>query len=284
MTIDRRSLIGAAGALALLPWLPAMAAEPRIVPVTVDLAVSPTRSTRLVAWRPARPTGVVLFSTGHGSWPERYTLLINLLTAAGFAVFAPVHVDSMHYPEREKFTMQASFPERLADMKAMSAYARGALPGLPMIAAGHSFGTLIALCLGGALGNIGPFRDPAVKAVLGFSTPGKIPGLIQPTAYASLAVPTLIVTGDKDVVPVFVTDPADHLFPIRSSPPANKFGLVVAGADHQLVAEATPFARAAVPVRDFIAGYGLGLAKSRTALVRYKAKGGDTFIVAESAA
>jgi predicted dienelactone hydrolase len=68
-------------------------------------------------WVPAKVKGVVLFSTGHGSWPEKYDAIASAWKAAGFAVIAPVHVDSMHYPDRDKFPRQASFGERIADLK-----------------------------------------------------------------------------------------------------------------------------------------------------------------------
>ena len=283
MMIDRRFLLGAGGALALAPFFPAIAADTKIAAQTVDLAVSATRSTKLTVWRPAKPKGIVLFSTGHSSWPERYGLLVDLLTANGFAVFAPLHVDSMHYPDRAKFNPQAGFSERLFDMKATAAYASAALPGLPVIAAGHSFGTLTALCFGGSLGYFGTFRNPAVKAVLGFSTPGKIPVLVQPNAYATLAVPTLLITGTKDVVPGFAENPADHLFPIESSPAGGKFAIVLNGADHGLVADPAQFARVQAPVKNFLAGYAFDRTSGKTALARYKASGADTFIVRNTA-
>jgi hypothetical protein len=76
----------------------------------------------------------------------------------------------------------------------------------------------------------------AVKAVLASRRRGKIPGLIQPSAYQALAVPTMIVTGTADLVPGLVTDPADHLFPIESAPAGGKYALVVDASDHKLVA------------------------------------------------
>ena len=276
--VDRRAVL-AGGALAALGALalPATAsARSAIEPRTVDLAVG-RRTTKLCVWAPARPRGVALFSTGHGSWPERYAQLAGLLTDEGFVVLAPVHVDSVHYPDRDKFTLVQSFPERLADMRATQGHADAHFAGLPVIAAGHSFGTLTALCLGGALAGMGPFRDPAVKAVLGFSTPGKIPGLIQPTAYAGVAVPVMIVTGTADTVPGFVTDPTDHLFPAETVP-TDSYAVVIAGADHGLVAEPA-FARVAVPARLFVDGYGLGDRRAQTRLSAYRAAAGDRFTV-----
>ncbi|WGM40907.1 alpha/beta hydrolase [Caulobacter sp. NIBR1757] len=202
---------------------------------TQRLQVSPERSTDLMVWAPAKPVAVALLSTGHGSWPERYEGLCQTLVAAGFAVLAPLHVDSMHHPDRETFDARAGFMERLADMRATSAEAARRWPGLSVAAVGHSYGTLISLCLGGALAYMAPFRDPTVKAVLGWSTPGKIPGLVAPPAYAGLAVPTMIITGDQDLVPTFVTDWHDHLFPIETSPAGGKYAVTFAGAAHDLI-------------------------------------------------
>jgi len=202
---------------------------------TVPLQVSPERATTLAVWEPAQVRGVVLFSTGHGSWPERYDALLQAWREAGFAVVAPLHVDSMKYPEREKFSPQRGFMERLSDMKAASAYAAAHWPGVPVAAAGHSYGTLISLALGGAMADMAPLRDPSVTAVMGYSSPGRIPGLVTPATYASVAVPVLIVTGDKDLVPGFVSDAKDHLYPVETAPAGDKFALVLAGGEHNLI-------------------------------------------------
>ena len=278
MTTTRRALLvgGGLGAAALALPSPVRAAAAATARQMIDLPVGQRRTT-VAVWRPARPRGVALFSHGHGSWPDRYDQLARALVGDGFAVLAPMHVDSVHYPERAKFSLQQSFPERLADMGAARGYATTNFAGLPIVAVGHSFGTLTALCLGGALSGTGPFRDPAVKAVLGFSTPGRIPGLIGPTAYAGVQVPVMVVTGTADTVPGFVTDPADHLFPTQSVP-TDSYALVVDRADHVLVA-GPAFARAATPARLFVEGYGLG---NRTALARlaaWRAGAGDRFTV-----
>ncbi|MFT3669082.1 MAG: hypothetical protein QM795_10995 [Pseudoxanthomonas sp.] len=202
---------------------------------TVPLQVSPERATTLAVWQPANVRGVVLFSAGHGSWPERYDALLQAWRDAGFVVVAPLHVDSMKYPEREKFSPQQGFMERLSDMKAASAYAAVHWPGVPVAAAGHSYGTLISLALGGAMADMAPLRDPSVVAVVGYSSPGRIPGLVTPSAYASVAVPVLIVTGDKDVVPGFVSDAKDHLYPVETAPVGDKVAVVLTGGEHNLI-------------------------------------------------
>ena len=221
----------AACVLLLAPLAAAVAAPTEVVP----LQVSPERATTMAIWEPAQVRGVVLFSSGHGAWPERYERLLQSWADAGFVVLAPLHVDSMKYPERERFSLQQGLGERFVDMRAASGYAAAHWPGAPVAAAGHSLGTLISTALGGALSALGPLRDPSVVAVLGYSSPGKIPGLIGPGSYASLAVPLLLVTGDEDRVPGFVADPADHLYAVETAPAGDKTAVVLAGGDHNLI-------------------------------------------------
>ncbi|MFD1789670.1 hypothetical protein ACFSC3_19115 [Sphingomonas floccifaciens] len=275
--MDRRTLIGGiAGAGAVLAGGPLFARD-AIASDDVALTVG-TRETRLFRTRPAKPRGVALFSTGHGSWPEKYALLTRHLAEQGWVVLSPLHVDSMRHPDRATFTMQASFGERMADMGAAAAVAAKDYPGLPVIAVGHSFGTLTSLCLGGALSYIAPFRAPAVKAVLGFSTPGKIPGLIQPSAYTSLAVPAMIVTGTADTVPGFVKNPADHLF-VGQTAGKSAYTIVAKDGGHELVADGAAMARLAPAVDLFLAAYGRGDAKAAAQLKDWTAPDGDRFVV-----
>lgn len=232
--MHRRSFLRRVFALALASL--ALAQHAFAAPsAKVPLQVSPGRATTLAIWEPAQARGVVLFSSGHGAWPERYERLLQTWADAGFVLLAPLHVDSVRYPEREKFSLQQGFGERLADMRATSAYARARWPGLPVAAAGHSLGTLISAVQGGALAGLGPLRDPGVVAVLGYSSPGRIPGLIGPDAYATLAVPLLLVTGDEDRVPGFVSDPADHLYPVLTAPAGDRQAVVLAGGGHNLI-------------------------------------------------
>lgn len=234
----------------------------------VALQVTAERSTRMETWVPDDVKGVVLFSTGHGSWPEKYDAVASAWKAEGFAVISPVHVDSLRHPNRDAFSREASFGERIADMKAASAYAARTWPGKPLIAAGHSFGTLTALCLGGGLSNFGDFRDPTVKAVLGFSSPGRIPGLIGADAYAGITLPVMIVTGDQDTVPGLVTDWRDHLFAVESSSAGNKFAVTYPGAAHELVGRTSDshYGSAVRVGTDFLKAYGLGDRAAMTAL------------------
>lgn len=285
--IARRDVVTAGAALVALGMTGgladlALAAQTMVVTTDLPLQVG-SRATRLFVTRVERskPRGVVLFSTGWGAAPDGYTRLQAVLAMEGFAVLAPLHVDSPAYPDQTtKFDRKQVFMERIADMRAASAYAARTWPGLPVIAAGHSFGSLISLCEGGALANLAPFRDPAVKAVLAFSSPGKIAGLIGPDSYKTLTLPMMMVTGTADAVDEFVTDPADHLFPIETSPAGGKYALVLAGADHSVAHARGPALDRAIPaVRLFVEAYGLGDAGAARRLAAWRAAAGDRFIV-----
>jgi alpha-beta hydrolase superfamily lysophospholipase len=281
--IGRRTLLAGGAAAAGLWAAGARAAAATPVAEQRQRLRVGARETEMSVWTPAKPKAVALFSTGHGSWPSRYAALAQLLATEGVATVAPLHVDSMHHPDRENFTLEAGFGERIADMRAASGHAAATWRDLPVFAAGHSFGTLTALCLGGGLAYAGPFRDPAVRAVLAFSSPGRIPGLVQPTAYTTVSVPVMLVTGTADLVPGFVTDPADHLLaPQTVAGPS--YALVVDGAAHELVAAADPRFRRAVHAAElFVRAHVLGSAAAARQLARWQPAKGDRFTVRNAA-
>ncbi|WP_404335482.1 alpha/beta hydrolase family protein [Sphingomonas sp. MMS12-HWE2-04] len=280
--LDRRTLLKGAAALGGLALLPSGLLAAIAGPETVEVDATPARKATLSIWRPAgTPHGVLLFSTGHGSWPERYEAMIGGMVADGYAVIAPLHVDSMHYADREKFDSRTGFFARIEDMKAASAHAAKAFPGVPVAAMGHSYGSLIGLGMGGALANLLPLRDPSVTAVLAFSSPGLIPGVVRPGAWASLAVPAMLITGTNDLVEGFVTNPADHLQPIEQSPAGDKYALVIKDAGHGLVGEpdTSAYKRARMAASLFLGAYVPPKKSFRTALELMPVAPGDRFLV-----
>lgn len=216
--------------------------------------------------------GVALFGHGQGGHPSRYPQLLQALAAAGWLVVAPVHVDSLSHPRRAEFDQRAGFTARIADVAAAAKAAQRLAPGKPVVAVGHSYGSLLAAMQGGALSAMMPAREPAVRAVLAWSSPGRIPGLINPQSFATLAVPTMVVTGDADVVPGFVPDWRQHLAMFEGSPASDKYALVLRGGTHKLVIDGAGPAqsRAMAAALDFLAAYGRGdaLAKARLARLR----------------
>ena len=202
---------------------------------TSELVLADGRPVTIWSWLPThrRPRATILFSHGAASAPWKYEHLIQHWVAAGYMVHAPLHVDSTDHPERDRFSPAASWPARIADMRALAEHHGRER----YVAAGHSYGGLMALALGGAAptvppGIATPLRDPRVQAVVAFSPPAPIPGFVDAAAFAPLAVPALIQTGTDDMPPG-TSDWRGHL--VAWEAPAaggNRYALVLDGVDH----------------------------------------------------
>jgi predicted dienelactone hydrolase len=254
----RRAVLLAALGLAACVTAPA---PPPLVLEEAVVQVEPGRQATVKVWRPANVRGVVLFSHGGNAQPDAYGALASAWADAGFLVAAPVHVDSLAHPDHAKYSLQSAFPKRIADLRALSAWAARQAPGRPVAAAGHSYGSVIAAMAGGALADRGGVRDPSVRAVVMLSSPGAAPGLITPAAYATLQTPLLVMTGDADVVQGFVSDWRAHLIPFETSPGGEKYAVIRKGGDHEfgLRTPASPAARDAIETSTlFLEAYGLG--------------------------
>lgn len=239
---------------------------------TVSVPADATRLVDLLILRPAVVRGVALFGHGQGGQASNYPRLTRALTDAGWLVIAPLHVDSQAHPRRAQFDQPTGFAARVADVAAAAKMAETLAPGKPLVAVGHSYGSLLAAMQGGALSSRIPARNARVRAVLAFSTPGRIPGLITPQSFATLAVPTMVVTGDADTVPGFIPDWKQHLAMFDESPAGDKYALVLKGGGHMLAIDgAGPDRdRAMAASLDFLAAYGLRdpAAKARLTALR----------------
>jgi alpha-beta hydrolase superfamily lysophospholipase len=251
------------GAAGVAP-LPIAAAGPQ----EITVQATPQRQSTISIYAPARPKGVVLFSHGASGEPGSYPQLHQRLNAAGYAVLAPLHVDSRRHPAVASYNLQTAFEERIADMAAVARLAEERFPGLPVAAMGHSYGALLAQMQGGALKYISDARAPAVKAVVSFSSPGNISGLIQPPAYTTLAVPTLMITGTADTVPGFVADWREHVRPHNDAPAGGRYLMTIPDGDHFIAVARNPahFQRAADAAIAFLDAFLLGDASARRRL------------------
>lgn len=186
---------------------------------------------------------LVIFSHGNFATPDRYDVLLRDWAAKGLVIAAPLHTDSEKYPEPKKYP--DSRATRLADWRAVDTafrpdtIARLALPGITLsgkvIAAGHSYGALIALVAGGAqladpAWTIAPIRTP--RAVIAISPPGAMKGLATREGLAKLSVPALVVTGTSDVLPGFIDAWQQHLDAYDAAAPGLGYSLVFAGMNH----------------------------------------------------
>lgn len=226
-------VLGIAAACASAPETPAPTPAPTVTVTSRAVDVSADRVADITMWVPERRAGVVMFSHGIGSEPARYDPLVRPWAEAGWLVLAATHVDSAAHPDRDSYTPQTAFFARLADTRAVFAMAEEMAPGAPVVSVGHSFGSLMAAIGGGGLRDRGGVPVPAVRAVVMYSSPGKIPGLITERAYARVDVPLLVVTGDEDTVPGLVSDPQDHLYAFETAPEGNAYAVMLPGVGHR---------------------------------------------------
>lgn len=233
--IDRRGLLVGAGALVASARLGAMGTRP-VAERQFTLTGPGGREIRVSEWKPrGQAKALVLFSHGAASSPRFYEAIFGPWLAAGFHILAPLHVDSIEHPRTKDFPGLASWKARLEDMRVLSAH----VGKRPWIAAGHSYGGLVALTMGGAAavppeGWSGPLRDANARAVVAFSPPAPIPVLCTAEGYGKVAVPALVQTGTADLLPGMTGDGwRGHLVPYEAAAPGgNRYGLVLEGVDH----------------------------------------------------
>jgi pimeloyl-ACP methyl ester carboxylesterase len=188
--IDRRMVLAGGVAMGLV-GTPAAAAQDG------TLVLADGRQVPVRRWQPpGKPRGLIPFSHGANSSGAKYDRLCGALAAAGLLVAAPTHADSPDHPGGGSIPRERGIPLRLADMRGL--IAEGVAAGLPVIAAGHSYGALIAQMLGGA----GGAPDAAVAAVVAWSPPGPFPPAITADLWKTVARPMLVETGTADTLPM----------------------------------------------------------------------------------
>lgn len=223
---------------------------------TTTLTAPDGRMIDVTVIAPAAPRGVILFSHGGGSLPLATSALHTRLTARGFAVIAPTHTDSVSLPPERRTDLRAAFMTRITDMKVAAGFAGAQFPGLPIAQVGYSYGSLASLIGGGAFAKMIPASNPGVKAVVMFSSPGPIAPLTNaPGAFDAVIGPTLLITGDADIVPGFFEEPAAHLIYFDTLPAGDHTALIVGGATHEFVGAKQPgWDEVAALVDDFLLG------------------------------
>ena len=268
LMIRRFKLAALALSLAFTPLTPALAQSPAAVAAAdaaafaageshVELVAPDRRKIDVTVWQAADERGVVVFSHGFNGSPAAYARILSTWVADGFTVVAPLHVDSLRHPDHADYNNQSAFMTRIVDLALTRDFVRQTRAGKPIMAAGHSFGSLMSLIEAGA---------------------GDLPGLISPNTYTGLHTPTLMITGTGDLVPGYVTDWTGHRGPFDRSAPGDKMLLVVDGGDHSLVrnADADDFALIARTTTDWLQAYGLDDAAARARLAAETAPDGVT--------
>ena len=208
-------------------------------PQTLELPASNGRKIPLTIWLAAKPKGVILFGHGMGGSPAAYAALIGRWVAGGYNVVAALSPDSMGNPLHASIDLPTGFGMRAEDLMVARSYIAQRFAGQKVVLAGHSYGSLFALMGGGALTPAGNLGGPPVAAIIAFSTPGKIEGLITPATYGPVKAPLLLVTGTADIVPGFVPDAKDHRYPFETSAAGGKYLVTVKGGTHDIAERST---------------------------------------------
>jgi len=205
---------------------------------TIRLPASAGRELEVRVWPAEDPEAVIVFSAGGGGEPAAYERLMRALAQEGFTVIAPVHRDPLARGDLSGAGGPQSFIMRVEDLAIARGHAEAMQPGLPLVVMGHSFGSLMSSLAAGASTPAGAQRAPNVKALVAFSSPGLVPGLVSPDTYRSLGAPVLVVTGDLDTVQGFATDWRDHRAMYDQGAAPGSALAIFQGADHGLVVDA----------------------------------------------
>lgn len=275
----RAMMFGAVAAFTLMGGSASVAdqAPPNLVVTEQVMRVSASnaRELELQVWTVEKPTAVVVFSAGGGGQPANYDRMLRALAGKGFIVVAPAHSDALARGDLSGSAGPTSFAARIEDLGIARGYANATRPGLPLVVMGHSFGSMMSSLAVGAATPAGPQTDPTVKALIAFSSPGIVQGLLTPTSYRSLGAPVLMVTGDADLVPGFVTDWRSHRAMYDQSSVSGSTLVVVGGADHNLIVRGDDLQFKALVdlTATFIQAHALSDAAARTRLSRINLNG-----------
>jgi dienelactone hydrolase len=194
---------------------------------------------------------IVLFSHGAYSSKDLYDPIVDAWAARGYIVISPTHRDSVALGVRRGTSEPRYFTWRLDDMALILAHLDTVLAqaaGLAeradpqtIVAAGHSFGGLVAQTLGGATygdaasGATLSRADPRVRAVIIFSGAGVFAPVLRAADFSTLRVPTLVTVGTNDLQQVPGLSGQDwRKQPFDLAPAGSKYRLTLDGADHYL--------------------------------------------------
>ncbi len=251
---NRRDFLLAAAATAAATGLSNAAGPTNVVVRDIDLATAdPARALPVRLFMP--PTGrhlpLVLFSHGAYSSGHLYDPILRHWAAAGFAVLAPTHRDSVSLGVKRGSNDPRYFSWRLEDMEFLVASLdevrrqapefSGRVDATRLAATGHSFGGLVAQTLAGA-----SYFDPAsgntihrkvknVRAAIVFSGAGRFAPLLRSEDFAALKIPLLVTVGTEDLQQApGMTGYQWRREPFDLAASKSKYLLTLQGADHYL--------------------------------------------------
>lgn len=216
----------------------------------VELIASDNRTVNVRVFLPGDGcTDCPLIVYSHGAYAtyDRYNVLLKEWARNGYVVAAPLHVDSEKHPNRDLYGPTDPLGLRIEDYEIVAAalsVGGSALSGLEnlsfsgeVIAAGHSYGALIAQVAGGArleaaTGVTLSSEARRPLAVIAISPPGEIPNFVMANGWRQVDRPMLVITGTEDITPDFIPEWEMHLASYEAAPAGLAYALVFDGMDH----------------------------------------------------
>ncbi|MEP5938199.1 MAG: hypothetical protein ABJ239_07730 [Erythrobacter sp.] len=244
-----RFFIAAIFGLALANCMPTRAAHQYPLGVQTFQSVVYTQQNRRVALMTIAPAKagtypLIVFSHGALAAPSRYQAMLDRYANVGYVVIAPLHRDSELFdgPASDQATIWRTRFEDFAVAHELPEVIQSRLSeqGVSVdrsntVAMGHSYGALIAQVAAGAQPVNQVESDlllPRVKAVIAWSPPGPLPGIIAPEGWSSLSIPSFTQTGTADVLPGFIDDWTVHRTAYEMASGTEHWLWVGDGVDH----------------------------------------------------
>ena len=193
----------------------------RSVPVTI---IGPTKKGRYP---------LIAFSHGNFSAPSRYRAMLDPIAAAGYVVVAPMHVDSELMPRDKSPSQQFVWQTRNEDVALVLATSPPNGDPKRRAAMGHSYGALNAQVAAGAIPTSAvPTFQKRLQAMVAWSPPGPLPGLIEAKGWSALNTPSLTITGTADILPGFIDNWDVHRVAHDNTPVGKRWLWVGKGINH----------------------------------------------------
>lgn len=208
--------------------------------ISDEIITLTAKDERSIAVRVLRPSScsncpLIIFSHGANASYSRYDQYLLPLAKQGYRIAIPNHIDSEEHPNRSDYQATDFLPTRIEDYEIVAKHFK---PD-SLIAAGHSFGALIAQIAAGAelaneFANIRVNSQFRPKTVIALSPPGLISGYSESTGLSKISTPSLVVTGTTDVIPNFVDDWQAHLAGYEAAPKGFGYALVYDNMNHYM--------------------------------------------------